>query len=140
MRINTILAFALFALLVIAAAVVACSDGSQTGNCSAGTLALQVELDGTANFADTIQVSSADPAATLTESTPHTPDGATVQTVTVTFPNGYPSNKAITFLVRAYANSQLLGENTATVHLDDPCGTGGVAIRSSLLDAAPTTD
>ena len=66
MRVNTVLAFGLFAVALIAAVMVACSDSGP--ECKPGTLALQVELSGTANFADTINVQSFEPNASIDES------------------------------------------------------------------------
>jgi len=118
--------------------MVACSDSAPA--CKAGTLALQVELAGTANFADTIEVQAFDPAATFDQSFPHVPDGPKLFVIDVPFPNGYPANKTLTFLVRARGGATLLGENVATIHLGATCGAGLVSIRTETLDARPSTD
>jgi hypothetical protein len=137
MRFNTLVAFGLFAAALVAAIMVACSDST---SCKPGTLALQVELAGTANFADTIQVQSFDLSTPVDQSFPHVPDGPKLFVVDVAFPSGYPANKTITFLVRARGASTLLGENIATIHLGETCGTGFVSIRTETLDAKPATD
>jgi hypothetical protein len=138
MRFNTLIAFGLFAVALVSAVMVACSDS--TPNCKAGTLALQVELSGTANFADTINVQSFEPNASINQDFAHVPDGPKLFTLDVPFPNGYPADRTITFLVRARGASTLLGENIATIHLGQTCGSGLVSIRSETLDAKPATD
>jgi hypothetical protein len=134
MRLNIILASGLFAAAVVASVMVACSD--DTPDCKPGILTLNVELGGTANFADTVEVQSYDPAATFTQDFPHTPGGANYFPIDVMFPGGYPTDKTITFLVRARGGATLLGESVATIHLAPTCSTGLVSIRSGeTLDA-----
>ena len=135
---HTLIACGVFAVALVAAVFVACSDS--TPDCKPGTLALQVELAGTANFADTVEVQSLDPGFAVNQSFPHQPDGPKLFVVDVAFPNGYPANKAITFLARARGAATLLGENVATIHLGATCGTGFVSIRAETLDARPATD
>ncbi|MDB4968543.1 MAG: hypothetical protein JWN44_4232 [Myxococcales bacterium] len=138
MRFNTLVAFGLFACALVAAVMVACSDS--TPACKAGTLALQIELTGTANFADTINVQSFEPGASINEDFSHVPDGPRLFTIDVAFPGGYPANKTVTFLVRARGASTLLGENIATIHLGETCGAGLVGIRAETLDGGPSID
>jgi|SRR4051812_8475475 hypothetical protein len=138
MRFNTLLAFGLFGVALVAAVMVACSESGP--DCKPGTLALQVELSGTANFADTINVQSFEPNASINQDFPHVPDGPKLFVLDVPFPQGYPANRTITFLVHARGASTLLGENVATIHLGETCGAGLVSIRAETLDAKPEID
>ncbi len=130
MRVNTIVASGLLGLSLVAALFVACSSD---GECKAGTLKLQVELDGTANFADTLTITSGD-AGGLMQTVQRTPGGNNFFDVEVTWPGGYPAGKTVHLLVRATGGVTLLGENEAVIHLANNCSTGLVAISSSLLD------
>jgi hypothetical protein len=131
MKANTIVAIGLVAVSLVAAVFVACSDSK---SCKPGTLALQVELDGTANFADTITITQTDPGATLNQTVTRTAGDKNLFTVDVTWPDGYPAGKTVHLLVRAQGGVQLLGEDVAVIHLSEGCSTGLVAIRSMLLD------
>jgi hypothetical protein len=133
MKANTIVAIGLIALSLVAAVFVACSDSS---SCKDNTLELQVELDGAANFADSIVIASTDAGATVNQTVQHVSGGANLFNVDVTFPGGWPANKTVHFNVRAYGGIQLLGENEAVVHLGATCSSAFVAIRSETLDAA----
>lgn len=128
---NVLVAFAVVSLSVVAALFVACSDSGP--NCKPNTLALQVELDGTANAADTIEVSSGDPAFTQTMT--RTSGDFNLFTVDVGFGGTYPAGKAVTLIVRAKSGQTILGENVAVIHLADGCSTGFVAVRAETLDA-----
>lgn len=134
MRTRTLVAFAVVALSVIAAVMVACSDNGPS--CKPGLLTLQVELDGTANFADSVVVSSSNPS--FTQTFMHTGDGPNLFDVDVDFGGHFPAGQTVTLLVRAMGGSTLLGENIATIHLGDSCSTGFVTIRAETLDAGPT--
>jgi hypothetical protein len=138
MRFNTLIAFGLFACALVAAVMVACSDS--TPDCKPGTLALQVELSGTANFADTINVQSFEPNASIDQDFPHVPDGPKLFVLDVPFPKGYPANQTVSFFVHARGASTLLGENIATIHMGPTCGSGLVSIRAQTLDAKPEID
>jgi hypothetical protein len=138
MRLNLLVAGGLIGLSLVAAAFVACSDSGTS--CKPNTLTLQVELDGTANFADTVTVTSVDPGAMVMQSFPHTPNGGNFFDVDVVWPGGYPGGKTVNFQVRALGGATLLGENVATIHLGATCDNGLVAIRAETLDAAPSTD
>jgi hypothetical protein len=135
MRLNTIVAIGLFGLALVAAVTVACSDAS---SCKENTLSLQIELGGTASFADSIIISSTTPGAEVSQTVPHDPNGNNLFTVDVTWPGGYPADKTVTFLVRATGGVTLLGENQAVIHLGATCANGFVAIRTETLDAAIT--
>ena len=135
MRNNILVASGISVVAVAAAVLVACSSGA-TPSCKPGTLALIIELDGTANLADTVTILSNDPGVALSMPVTHVPDGPRIFTVDVAFPNGYPADRVVNFIVRASGASTLLGENQASIHLDTVCGTGGVSIRSETLDAA----
>jgi hypothetical protein len=132
MRFNTLVAFGLFAAALVAAVTVACSDSP---DCKPGTFALQVELAGTAAFADRIEVSSDTPGAEVMQTFPHDPNGPTLVNLDVAFPAGYPADKTVTLIVRASGATTLLGENVVTIHLLPKCSTAFVTIRSSTLDA-----
>ena len=131
MRLNTIVAFAMIGLSLVAAVMVACTDSNP---CKPSTLSLQVELGGTANFADTIIITSSDPP--LSQSVTRTPNDPNLFKIDVSWPGGYPAGKTVTLLVRAMGGVTLLGENQAVIHLGDTCSTGFVTIRSDTLDAA----
>jgi hypothetical protein len=129
------LALALIALVAFATVVVACSDSGKS--CKTGTLGLTVELDGTAAFADTLTLTSANPPLTMT--VPHSPNDTGPINVDVTFPGGYPTNTVVRVLVRASGGVTLLGENVATVHLLPDCSNAFVAIVGGItVDAFPT--
>jgi len=132
------------ASLVTAAIVVACSSGP---SCKPGTLLLNVALLDTSPLADTITVTANDPKVMLSESFPHTPNasnpGVEHTNVVVTFPDGYPKDMVVHLLVRALGGTTLLGANTATIHLDETCTVGDVAVRGGGLptnDMGPMTD
>jgi hypothetical protein len=125
------------AVAAIAAVVVACSDSGN--NCKPGTLALTIELTGTANFADTITISARDPA--INQTVMHHAGDTDLVHVDVTFPNGYPADKLLTLYVRATGGITLLGENVANIHLLPGCSTGGVVINSGYtVDAFVPSD
>ncbi len=130
MRRNVVIALAVAAVALVAGVIVACNSGP---SCKPGTFALQVVLDGTANLADTITVSSQTPGAMVTQSVPHTPNGDSVFTITVSWPNGYPADKLVTLLVRATGGVTTLGEAAVSIHLDPTCSTGSVAVTSTLI-------
>ncbi len=127
---NVLVAFAVVALSVVAAVFVACNDSGP--NCQPGTLALQVELDGNANLADTIEVSSGDPV--FTQTVTRTAGDFNLLNIDVGFGGTYPAGKTVTLLVRAKMGQTLLGENVAVIHLGDSCSTGFVAVRAETLD------
>jgi hypothetical protein len=138
MRIKSIAALVLVALGVVAAVTVACSSGV---SCTAGKLSLQIQFRGTAIYADQVMITSLDPANLgVSQTVTRVSGDNAVMNVDLDFPNGYPTDKVVTLLVRAYGASTLLGENTATIHLDPTCSTGTITIFTSLLDASPTTD
>jgi hypothetical protein len=129
-------------LLTVAAAltvvVVACTDTA--ADCPRDTLRLQVQLNLTASLADTITVQSFAPP--FTQSFKHTPSGmpGELVNVDVTFPNGYPSDKLLTLLVRGYGSGQLIGESLAQIHTLPGCTVAGATISSKTIDASPPTD
>lgn len=120
----------------LAAVIVSCSDGP---TCKQGTMSLSVALLGSAFQADTITVTAVDPE--LNQSVPHQLGDATLFDIEVAFPGGYPANKLVGFVVRAYAKGVLIGENAATVHLSPGCSNAQVDIvGGNTLDASPLTD
>ena len=139
MRFKTLVAFVLAGAALVPAVMVACSSSGQT--CKPNTLNLQVSLLGIATYADTIEITSLNPTSLgVSMTVPRVQGVANNLFVDVAFPNGYPANQTVTFLARALAGSQLIGENTFTIHLDPGCSTGAVEITASLLDASPSTD
>lgn len=130
MHTRTFVAFAFVALAGIAAVMVACSDKDKV-TCTPGTLQIMVELDGTANYADTITVSVDNPK--LTQTFTHTPNGDNLQIVDVSFPGGYPADKVVTVRVSASGGTTLLGENVFSIHLLPNCSTSFVPIHSFVL-------
>jgi hypothetical protein len=134
MRKGPLVALATVAVTVGAAVVVSCSDAP---SCKPGTVALSVLLLQTAFEADSIVVTSSDPM--LSQTMTRTANDPTAFTIDVAFPNGYPTDKVVTFLVRAYATGILLGENTAAVHLHPNCETASIEIvGGNTLDAFVT--
>ncbi len=129
MRWKVLVAGGLLALSLVATLVVACSDKP---SCNPNTLLLQIALVQTAPLADTITVTETDPNTTVMQTFPHTPnpDNAGIEhiVVEVAFPNGYPADKVVHFLVRAISASTVLGANTVTVHTDPTCTVAGVAV------------
>ena len=131
MRWNIVVALALVALSLVAFGVVACTDSP---TCKPGTLLLQLGLLDTSPLADTITVSIADSGAELMQSIPHTPNqeaadvGVEHVDVEVSWPNGYPAGKLVHAVVRAIGGTTVLGSNTATIHLDDKCSVGNLAL------------
>src|SRR6266536_560754 len=87
--------------------VVACGDSGQS--CKPGTLALTIELRGTAAFADTLTIASRDPAPSVTVA--HDPNGPTLLVVDVDFPGGYPADMLVVITVTASGGITLLEEN-----------------------------
>lgn len=128
MRWKTLVTVGLIAASLVAVVVAACSGPS----CAPGTLSLEVALLDTSPLADTITVTSNDPGNMIMESFPHTPNpsapGVEHVTIVVTFPGGYPADKVVHLIVRALGGTTLLGVNSATIHLDPTCSTGGVAV------------
>lgn len=122
--------------LVVAIGFVACSDSS---DCKPGTLLLQVGLLDTSPLADSISVSIADTGAELMQTFPHTPnqDAANVGVehinLELTWPQGYPTGKLVHVVVRAMGGVTILGSNSASIHLDDKCTVGNVAISGRTL-------
>jgi hypothetical protein len=136
MRWNILVALGLIASSLVAVGVVACSDST---TCKTGTLLLQVGLLDTAPLADTISISIADSGAELTTSFPHTPnsDAANVGVehinLELTWPQGYPTGKLVHVVVKATGGTTVLGSNSASIHLDDKCTVGNVAISGRTL-------
>ena len=133
MRWNALVAVAVVAVSLLVTVVVACSD---TVTCKDGTLLLEVALLNTAPYADTITVVSTDPDIVVDESFPHAPNasnpGVEHISVEVTFPGGYPKDKVVHLVVRALGGVTVLGSNTATIHLDEKCSVGSVAVRGGV--------
>lgn len=129
MRWNLLVAISVVALSLVATVIVACSDSP---GCKPNTLLLQVALLQTAPLAETITVTETDPNTSLMQSFPHEPNsmnpGVEHISVEVDFPNGYPADKLVHFLVRAISGGTVLGANTVTVHTDATCTVAGVAV------------
>jgi hypothetical protein len=126
MRTRSFVAFAFVGLAAVAAVMVACSDDN-IPTCKQDTLQIEVELDGTANYADTIQISVDEPSFTQTAA--HTPNGNLLQYIDLTFPGGYPVDKVVTVKVTAIGGTTVLGENVFSVHLLKQCSTAFVPIH-----------
>jgi hypothetical protein len=138
MRFKSLVAVALVVIAAVAAITVACSSGA---SCTPGKLDVQLQFRGTAIDSDTVTVTALDPQTLgVNQSFSRTPGDTSVMNLEIGFPNGYPANQVVTLLFRAYGSATLLGENTATIHLDPGCSTGSVSIFTSLIDASPTTD
>ena len=136
MKTGPVVALTTVGLAALAAVVVSCSSGP---TCKQGTMSLSVELLGNALLADTITVTAVNPE--LNQSVPHTLDDTGLFNIDVTFPGGYPADKVVGFLVRAYAKGVLIGENAATVHLSPGCTNAQVDIvGGNTLDASPLPD
>jgi hypothetical protein len=134
MRWRPLVAVAVVAVSLLVTVVVACSDAP---GCKDGTLLLQVALLDTAPYADTITVTSTDADIVVDEKFPHEPNasnpGVEHIAVEVTFPGGYPNDKVVHLVVRALGGVTILGANTATIHLEDKCTVGSVAVRGGGL-------
>lgn len=139
MRTRTFLAFAFVALAGVAVVMVACSDSSKP-TCKPNTLQIDVELDGTANYADTLTVTVTAPAPGFTQTFAHTPNGDSLQRVDLAFPNGYPADKVVTVRVTATGGTTKLGENVFSIHLLPSCSTAFVPIHSFYLPDGGATD
>jgi hypothetical protein len=118
---------------------VACSSKP---NCTAGTLVLDVNLYQTAPLADTIVVTSTTPNVTVSPSSfPHTPNpmapGVDRATLIMTFPSGYPADKVVQLIVKAFGGVTVLGANTATIHTSASCTVGEIDLFGGNL---PTAD
>ena len=137
MRTRTFVAFAFVGLAAVASVIVACSDNSKP-TCKPNTLQIEVELDGTANYADTIKITVDQPS--FTQTAPHTPNGSNLQYVDLTFPNGYPADKVVTVRVQAIGGTAVLGENVFSVHLLPNCSTAFVPLHSYILPDGGQTD
>lgn len=129
MRWNLLVAFAVVTLSLVATVIVACSNSP---GCKPNTLLLQVALLQTAPLAETITVTETDPNTSVMQTFPHEPNamnpGVEHISVEVDFPNGYPADKLVHFLVRAISGATVLGANTVTVHTDPTCTVANVAV------------
>jgi hypothetical protein len=137
MTTRAVVAAGLVASAALSTVVVACSD--PVPDCTRDTLRIQVQLNLTASLADTITVISATPP--FTQSFKRTPDGifGEVVNVDVSFPNGYPTDKLLTLLLRASNQGQTLGEELAQIHLIPVCTVAGATITTRTIDASPPT-
>jgi hypothetical protein len=135
MRTAPLVAAATVGLTTLVAIVVSCSNDKPT--CKPGTLALSVLLEGSGVFADPVQVSSVDPALSMTVA--HRAGDTSIFDIDVVFPGGYPTDKVATFIVRAYASNALIGESSATVHLAPGCANASIdVVGGNTLDAFGT--
>ena len=129
MRWNLLVALAVVALSLVATVIVACSNSP---GCKPNTLLLQVALLQTAPLAETITVTETDANTNLMQSFPHAPNssnpGVEHISVEIDFPNGYPADKLVHFLVRAISGGTVLGANSVTVHTDPTCTVADVAV------------
>jgi hypothetical protein len=130
------LAFAVVAIAAVGIIVVACGDSGQ--QCTTGKVTLAVQLFGTAAFADTITITSRDPV--LMQTVPRDPNGPSLFSVDVDFPNGYPAEKVVTLSVSASGGITLLGGASANIHLLPKCSAayvsvaGGAVLDGSVVD------
>jgi hypothetical protein len=135
MRWRILVAIALVVASLGAVVVAACSGPT----CKPGQLVLDVALISTSALADTITVTANDPGASVMASFPHTPNpmapGIEHTSVIVTFPGGYPANAVVHLVVKALGGVTLLGANTATIHMDESCTSGGVAVFGGGIPA-----
>jgi hypothetical protein len=116
--------------------VVACGDSGKS--CKPGTLALTIELRGTAALADTLTISFRDPSQSMTVA--HDPNGPTLLVVDVDFPGGYPADKLVVLSVTASGGITRLGENSANIHLLPGCSSGFVSVAGGNLYDAGAVD
>ena len=137
MRWNLLVAVSVVALSLVATVLVACSDSP---GCKPNTMLLQVALLQTAPLAETITVTETDPNTSVMQTFPHEPNsmnpGVEHISVEIDFPNGYPADKLVHFLVRAISGGTILGANTVTVHTDPTCTIANVAVTGG--SAGPT--
>ena len=136
MRWKLLVASGVLALSLVATLIVACSDSA---GCKPNTILLQVALLQTAPLADTITVTETDPNSTVMQSYPHTPNsmnpGVEHTTVQIDFPNGYPSDKLVHFLVKAMSGVTVLGANSVTLHTEPTCTVANVAVSGGSTGA-----
>ncbi|HEX6837875.1 MAG TPA: hypothetical protein VF334_14955 [Polyangia bacterium] len=129
MRWKLLVAGGTLALSLLATVIVACSSAP---SCHPNTLLLQIALVQTAPLADTITVTETDPNTSVMQSFPHPPNsmnpGIEHTVVEISFPNGYPADKLVHFLVRAISGATVLGANSVTVHTDPTCTVADVAV------------
>ena len=129
MRWKLLVASGVLALSLVATLIVACSDSA---SCKPNTILLQVALLQTAPLADTITVTETDPNSTVMQTYPHAPNsmnpGVEHITLQIDFPNGYPADKLVHFLVKATSGVTVLGANSLTVHTDQTCTVADVAV------------
>ena len=90
----------------------------------------------------TIVVTSTNPDITISPTTiPHTPNpmapGVDHTTIILTFPSGYPADKVVTLIVKAYGGVTVLGANTVAIHASKTCTVGAVDLIGGDL---PTAD
>jgi hypothetical protein len=134
---NILVGLSLMALAGLATVVVACSDDSAP-DCPNGVVRIQVQLDLTTPLADMIVVESEAPP--FTQTFKHTPSQQPGElfNVDLTFPaGGYPNDKLLTLLIRAYGQGQLIGETLAQLHTTPVCTVAGATLLPSTLDASP---
>ncbi len=108
------------------------------GSWSPGTLALTIELRGTAAFADTLTIASRDPVQSMTVA--HDPNGPTLLVVDVDFPGGYPADKLVVITVTASGGITRLGQNSANIHLPPGCSSGFVSVAGGNIYDAGAVD
>jgi hypothetical protein len=143
MRWKLLVAGGLLASSLVATLVVACSDST---SCKPNTILVQIALLQTAPLADTIIITETDPNTSVTQTFAHTPNASNpgVEHITeeIDFPNGYPADKVVHFLVKAVGGTTVLGANTFTVHTDPSCTVAGVAVAGGSTGAMDggTTD
>ena len=134
MRWKLLVASGVLALSLVATMVVACSDKPA---CRPNTLLLRIALLQTAPLADTISVTETDPNSTLVQTFPHTPNamnpGIEHTVVEVEFPDGYPADKLVHFVVRAISGVTVLGANSVAVHTDKTCTVADVAVSGGSI-------
>ncbi len=129
MRRKLLVAGGLVALSLVATVVVACSNSQ---SCKPSTMLLEIALLQTAPLADTIIVTETDPNTSVMQTFAHTPNAANpgVEHITeeIDFPNGYPADKVVHFIVKAVGGTTVLGANSVTVHTDPTCTVADVAV------------
>ncbi len=134
MRWKLLVAGGLLALSLVATIVVACSSPA---DCKPNTFLLQIALLQTAPLADTITVTETDPNTNVMQSFPHVPNamnpGVEHIVLELDFPNGYPADKVVHFLVKAIGGTTVLGANSFTVHTDPTCTVADVAVTGGSV-------
>jgi hypothetical protein len=142
MRARVLTSSPLLLVAVLATIAGGLSCGGDTRSCKQGTLFVTVSYGGTTNTADQLTVLVLiDGVAVVAPSTRVRAPGPSVDTIEVSFPNGYPVGKQVYVFIGAMKNGASAGSSDGTIEMlpagcaalsiaiadGNPAGTGGTS-------------